>query len=305
MNGRAGKWVSVEVPASSANLGAGYDVLALALELTLRVRTTPTPGGGTQLVAAGEGADRLRTGGDGRFVPALRRGLAELGAVADGGWRIEVDNAIPLGRGLGSSAAATVAGLLTAEALTGNVLGDERRLTLATDLEGHPDNAAAALHGGFVVVAAGHVVRYDPPAGVEAVLFVPELELSTAAMRHVLPATVDHADAVSNVGRAALVVSAFATGNLALLGGMAGDRLHEPYRSAVYGQFPALIRAALAAGALGAALSGAGSSVIALALPPDAAAVATALADAAEAGRLAGSTRTVALRSAGGRVVEE
>jgi homoserine kinase len=139
---------------------------------------------------------------------------------------------------------------------------------LACQAEGHPDNAAAAVYGGFVVVSHvdgdARAVRLDPPPGLMAALYIPDRPLSTAAMRAALPATVPLRDAVHNVGAASTIVAAFATGRLDLLAGATEDRLHEPYRaSAVYPELPGVLTAARAAGALGAAMSGAGSSIIA------------------------------------------
>ncbi len=305
-SGLARRSVSVTVPATSANLGAGFDALALALELTNRVRLEVLDREGIELEVRGQGAGRLDAGRDNRFLAGLWRGLeAALGAVPDGiGWRIEMDNEIPFGRGLGSSAAATVAGLLAADALTGGRLDERTMLRLAAGIEGHPDNAAAALLGGFVVVAdvdgAPLAVRFEPPHDLRAVLFIPERELSTSSMRAVLPASVPRRDAVHNVGRASLAVAAFASGRVDLLDAATEDRLHEPYRAAVYPELPSLVAAARAAGARGACLSGAGSTVIAFASESAVAeGVSRALADAAAAAGLAGSVRVVETRRDG------
>jgi homoserine kinase len=225
------------------------------------------------------------------------------------GWRIRMTNGIPLQRGLGSSAAATVAGLVAANALAGDPLDERRLLELAASLEGHPDNVAAALLGGFVVVAGdeGRVeaVRIDPPGRLRCVFFVPTFELATVEMRQVLPAEVPHRDAVFNAGRSALTVAAIATGRLELLRQGTEDRLHQRYRSAVYPALPALIQAALAGGALGACLSGAGSSVVAFTDSPEmSAGVGDALAGAAAAAGLAGAVQTLVPRRAGAVVVE-
>ena len=302
--------VAVEVPASSANLGVGFDALALALDLTLRVEVEQLAGGGmSELQVSGEGAGRLGLNDANRFVAGLRAGLTELGAAEAGqAWRIEMENQIPLGRGLGSSAAAAVAGLLCAEGLAGRELAAERRLALAVGMEGHPDNVAAALLGGFVVVTGGgagawHVIRLDPPAELRAVLFVPDRELPTSRMRAALPELVPRSDAVHNLGRAALLVAALAGGRLELLSTMCEDRLHEPYRAHIYPEFPALERAALAAGALGAALSGAGSTVIALCRAEQTRSVAAAMSASAEQQGLVGAARVAAPRAAGARVV--
>ncbi|HUG47377.1 MAG TPA: homoserine kinase [Candidatus Limnocylindria bacterium] len=302
--------VAVEVPASSANLGVGFDALAMALELTLRVDVEALPGDLSELQVVGEGTGRLGLNDANRFVAGLRRGLQELGAADEqSAWRIEMFNDIPVGRGLGSSAAAVIGGLLCAEGLAQRELGRERLLALAVEIDGHPDNVAAALLGGFVIVTAGaesgtwQVLRLDTPAELRAVVFIPERELPTSRMRAALPDSVPRSDAVHNVGRAALLVAAIARGELELLSAMCQDRLHEPYRAAIYPEFPALERAALEAGALGAALSGAGSTVIALCRAAEAGLVAAAMESAAGRLGLRGLARDLAPRGAGGRLV--
>ena len=276
--------VTVEAPASTANLGPGFDTLALVLDMHLRVTVTPLQSGGESLIVEGEGADEIGLDAGNRFLIGLERGLQHVGCEPPV-MRIEMDNEIPLARGLGSSAAASVAGLLAAEALCGEALGTETLLRLATDIEGHPDNAAAALLGGFVVVGRStdgqpRATRFDPPGVLEAALFIPRRALRTSEMRAALPETVTHADAAHNVARAAMVVAALTGDQLELLSAMSEDRLHEQYRAAHFTQLPELVAAAMSAGALGAALSGAGSTVIALC---DEAFTAEAAAEAMEA----------------------
>lgn len=262
------KPVTVEAPASTANLGPGFDSLALALELHLRVKVTPLTHGAEQLIVEGEGADEIGLDAGNRFLIGLERGLQRF-ELEPSVMRIEMENQIPLARGLGSSAAATVAGLLAAQALAGAELDHDEVLRIAAEIDGHPDNVGAALHGGLVLVARDDaglptLVRFDPPGRLEAALFVPDMPLRTAEMRAALPARVSHADAAHNVGRTALVVAALTADRPELLAAMSQDRLHEPYRAAHFPQLPELVAAAVGAGARGAALSGAGSTVIAL-----------------------------------------
>jgi homoserine kinase len=303
--------VVVEAPASTANLGAGYDALGLAVDMVDRVSLAVEDAPGLRIEVEGEGSGVLPVGPENRFVVGLETGLRwALGEVpADVGWTISMENAIPLLRGLGSSAAATVAGLVAANALAGDALDERKLLDLAIQLEGHPDNVAAALLGGFVVVVSedGHseAARFDPATRLRCVFFVPDLELATTQMRQALPAEVSHRDAVFNVGRAALGVAAFASGRSELLRLATQDRLHQPYRSAVYPALPTLLDAALGAGALGACLSGAGSSVVAFVDTPEgSASVEAALAAAAREADLSGSVRTLAPRRAGTVVIE-
>lgn len=266
-----GSTVTVEVPASSANLGAGYDCLGLALAMTNRIEVEVRvwSRGAIELTVDGEGRNELTEDRDNRFVRGLEATLRTArGDLPEGlGWRISMQNRIPLARGLGSSAAATVGGVLAGNALAGDTLPLQKLLNVAAEVEGHPDNAAAALLGGFTVAAmdGGRVeaVRFDAPRDLRAVLFVPETRLSTADMRAALPAKVPLADAVSNIGAVGLGVAGLATGRYDLLSFLTVDRLHEPYREKVFPGLRRLVDAAREAGALGACLSGAGSTIIA------------------------------------------
>ncbi len=266
-----GSTVTVEVPASSANLGAGFDCLGLALAITNRieVEVRAWSRGNIELTVDGEGRNELTEDRDNRFVRGLEAALrAARGELPEGvGWRIAMRNQIPLARGLGSSAAATVGGILAGNALAGEPLSTSEQLRLATEIEGHPDNAAAALLGGFVVSAGGpdgvEAIRFEAPRDLRAVLFIPDLRLPTDGMRAALPSSVPLADAVANLGAVAVGVAGLATGRYELLSRLTVDRLHEPYRAAFFPQLPRLVGAARGAGALGACLSGAGSTILA------------------------------------------
>jgi homoserine kinase len=266
-----GRRVTVEVPATSANLGAGYDCLGVALGLTNRVEVEVRgwSRGEIDLTVDGEGVGELAADRTNRCVIGVETALREIrGEIPDGvGWRIEQHNEIPLARGLGSSAAATVAGLVAGNALLGEPLTQADLLRLATGIEGHPDNATAALLGGFtacaVVDETVEAVRFDAPRDLRAILFIPDLRLPTDEMRAALPAEVPLADAVANLTRVAIGVAGMAAGRFDLLRVLTVDRLHEPYRAAVFPQLPRLVEAARGAGAIGACLSGAGSTVVA------------------------------------------
>ena len=268
-----GRRISVEVPATSANLGAGYDCLGLALDVTNRIdlEVRSWGRGEIELTVDGEGANELPADRSNRFIRGLEAALAAArGEVPPGaGWRIAMTNRIPLERGLGSSAAATVAGVVAGNALAGERLTNADMLRLAAEIEGHPDNVSAALMGGFVVSAPSETgieaIRFDVPRDLRAVLFIPELRLGTSAMRAVLPSRVPFSDAVANLGRVAIGVAGLATGRHELLRLLTQDRLHERYRAAAFPELPRLIGAAREAGAIGACLSGAGSTVIAFA----------------------------------------
>ena len=306
-----GRRVSVEVPASAANLGAGYDCLGLALALTnkVEVEVRGWSRGEIELTVDGEGQDELTEDRDNRFVRGVEAALrAARGELPDGvGWRIEMHNQIPLARGLGSSAAATVGGLLAGNALLGDPLSNAELLRLATDIEGHPDNAAAVLLGGFVVSAATadgvEAIRFDAPRDLRAVLFIPDLRLPTGEMRDVLPVTVPFGDAAANLAAVAIGVAGLAKGRFDLLGRLTVDRLHEPYRAAIFPALPQLVEAARGAGALGACLSGAGSAVLAFADSLTAISrIEGAFAAAAADTDLTGRVLVVAPRNAGAKV---
>ena len=266
-----GRRITVEVPATSANLGAGYDCIGVALDLvnTIDLEVHSRRPGEVELAVEGEGAGELLPERSNRFVRGVEMALFRAFDEAPNrtGWRIVMRNAIPLERGLGSSAAAVVAGLVAGNALAGDPLTTADLLDLAGDIEGHPDNVASALLGGFVVAAAVdrriEAIRFDVPRDLRTVLFIPEVRFRTDEMRAVLPARVPLADAVLNLGRVAIGVAGLATGRHDLLRALTVDRLHERYRARAYPQLPVLVDAAREAGAIGACLSGAGSTVIA------------------------------------------
>jgi homoserine kinase len=237
----------VRVPASSANLGPGYDAFAAALALHLELEVVET---GRFAVETD-----LAIARDARNLAV--RGFARLADPAAFTFRIRSE--IPLAGGFGTSAAAYVAGLMAADhlfELDADVLG------LATELEGHPDNAAAAVHGGFVVVADGTATRFDPPAGLEALAVVPHRSVRTKKARAAMPAEVPVADAVFNVAHGALLVLGLATGDWDLVARGLDDRLHQPRREHLYPRSMEVLRRARGLGALGATVSGAGPSVL-------------------------------------------
>lgn len=307
-----GRRVTIDVPATSANLGAGFDCLGLALNLVNRIEVEVRgwSRGEIELSVQGEGHDELMADRDNRFVRGLEAVMRTArGELPEGvGWRIEMRNQVPLARGLGSSAAATVGGLVAGNALLGEPLTSSDLLRLATEIEGHADNAAAALLGGFVVVGStesgSEAIRFDAPRDLRAVLFIPTLRLATSDMRAVLPDEVPRADAVANLARVAIGVAGLATGRWELLRALTVDRLHEPYRAAVYPQLPVLVEAARGAGALGACLSGAGSTVLAFGDSLSGiASIEAALRAAAADTDLPGRIAVVAPRNAGANVV--
>src|SRR5579862_6667936 len=222
----AGQPVLVRVPATSANLGPGFDTLGLALGLYDEVEVRAT-GSGVDIEVTGEGADEVAGAGEKHLiVRALRVALDDLDIAQPAGLALRCVNRIPHGRGLGSSAAAIVAGLLAARALAGASTSPEDVLPLASMLEGHPDNVAPCLFGGLTIAwtpAAGaglptaRAVRLEPCPEVRPVAFIAPEPVSTKVARGLLPATVPHADAARNAGRAALLVAALTARPDALL----------------------------------------------------------------------------------------
>ena len=306
----AGRHVVVEVPATIANLGAGFDCLGLAVDLALRVELEVVDGAAgkpVELTVEGEGDGDISTGRGNRFLEALDAGLREhrVDRPAGLGWRIRMRNEIPLARGLGSSGAAAVAGLLAADALAGAATAEVPMLDRATALEGHSDNVAPALLGGFVASLPPRAIRFDAPDSLRVVLLVPEMRLSTPRMRAILPESVPRTDAIANLGRVALGVAGIATGDMTVLARLTEDRLHEPYRTAAYPQLPALVAAARSAGAIGACLAGGGSTVAAFTIDStDTRRIGDAMRAAATELGLPASIRVVSPRNRGARVVE-
>jgi homoserine kinase len=258
--------VHVRVPATSANLGPGFDALGLALALYNEV--TAAEAEGVSVKIEGEGAGRLPSGADNVVARAVRQAYEAAGRPFRG-VALECVNRVPAARGLGSSAAAWVSGLVAGNALLGDPLTREALLALAARAEGHPDNVAAALRGGLTVscaLADGRIatVTLPVPGRVRWVVLVPEVTSATAEARAVLPAAVPRADAVFNVQRVSLLLAALQAGRLDVLDTALDDRLHQPYRLRLFPWMPAVAEAARAAGALGCVLSGAGPSLLAV-----------------------------------------
>jgi homoserine kinase len=276
--------VTVRVPATSANLGPGFDSLGLALTLHDHVTARATASG-LDVQVTGMGSDTAAAGERHLVIRAMRVAFDVIGR-QPGGIAISCRNAVPQGFGLGSSAAAIVAGLLAARELAGEegsaAFSDQEVLQLATELEGHPDNVAACLAGGLTIAwqSAGRVaaVRLEPLAQLAPMACVPTSPLATEVARQVLPAEVPHADAAANSARTALLVTALTSRPDLLLAGTE-DFLHQRYRAGSMPATAALIAELRSAG-IAAAVSGAGPSVLAL---PDNSAHVTAVAGLAAA----------------------
>ena len=260
--------IRVVAPATTANLGPGFDCLGLALDLWNQLDVLPgDPGAGPVVEIIGEGAGELSTGRDN----LVYRSMAFLFQEAEREvpqLRLRCQNQIPLERGLGSSAAAIAGGLVAANAMCAHAFTENDLLEMAATIEGHPDNVAAAVLGGLQLVLTEDQQLYTAPINLppelHAVLFIPESRIATSDARAVLPQSVTRADALYNMSRTALLVAGMAANHPEYLSVATKDRLHQPYRLPLFPAMKLLFKAAQDAGALGVFLSGSGSTVLAL-----------------------------------------
>jgi homoserine kinase len=256
-------WITVRVPASSANLGPGFDALGLALSIYLECRFRPSDR--LSIVATGRDADQISTGEDNLiWQTALAVATDTRGQLSP--IELIIDNQIPIGKGLGSSAAALTAGVVIADRLLGLGWKPLRILDEAARIEGHPDNVAACVLGSIVASAidsggVARAVRVELPKRFGVAVVTPDFVLPTVAARAVLPETYSRKDAIFNVQRAALLIAALATGAVHAFPAALEDRLHQPYRMHLVPGLEEALKLR-APGLLGCALSGAGPSVL-------------------------------------------
>ena len=267
--------IHVKVPATTANLGPGFDALGLALDLWNEVDFVATDDRQIALTISGEGEGKLPTDANNPIVEAALQ-IYDLAKKPCTGMRINCLNRVPLSSGLGSSSAAMLTGLLGANALLGNPFTDEEILKLAIENEGHPDNVAPAMLGGLVasIVFEGHVISLKLPARanrspMHVTIVLPDFDFPTRQARAILPRQVDRKDAIYNISRAVLVTEALRTGDLDLLGKAMMDALHQPYRLPLIPGAQTAMDAGRHAGAAAVALSGAGPSLIAFSSKQD------------------------------------
>lgn len=258
--------VTVKVPASTANLGPGFDTIGMAFQLytTIQMRFSTE----TQIQLIGENVTGLPQDKSNLLYSVAAKLFQRAGQLAPE-LAINVSSDIPLTRGLGSSAAAIVGAFVAANKLAGEPFSKEEIFTMATHLEGHPDNVGASLFGGIVIATMpdreeGLVpyVRIPVPSALKVLVVVPDFRLSTEDARSVLPTSYSRADVVYNVGHSSLLTAALAGGRLDLLGKAMQDRIHQPYRAELVPGLTELLRNASNHGALGAALSGAGPTIL-------------------------------------------
>ncbi|MCL6609937.1 MAG: homoserine kinase [Peptococcaceae bacterium] len=257
--------VRVQVPATTANLGPGFDCLGMALQLYNSVEMS-VASSGLHIEVQGEGNTDLPRDEDNMVFQAARK-VFKLSGHQPPGLRIRLVNNIPVARGLGSSTAAVVGGMIAANIITGNKLDQREIINLAHGMEGHPDNVAAAVLGGIVVAvpADGEVrcLKIPPPKNLRAAVSIPDFPLSTRLSREALPQQVPISDAIFNLGRVALLVSALFNGDINQFGVAMEDRIHQPYRTNLVPGMKKVFAAARLAGAKGITLSGSGPSIIA------------------------------------------
>jgi homoserine kinase len=298
--------ITLRVPASTSNLGSGFDALGLAIDLPLTVKFEIGIAG-RHIRAQGEGAALLEQEQDNLLLQAFDRACREIGCESPP-LRIEMNNPIPLKRGLGSSGAAIVAGLVGANLLLGKKLSQQQLLNLANELEGHSENASASLLGGLTVNGAENGVvklqKFLPPENWAAAAFIPDLEIATHEARRVLPETLPREDAVKNVQRVAVLVSAFAKRDSSLLKFGVQDWLHQPYRKVLIPGFDGILAAAYEAGAFAAFLSGSGSTLLAIGSKRRAKKISLAMAQAAARHHLAGRAAVLKFAPKGAHVVK-
>ncbi|MBR2071598.1 MAG: homoserine kinase [Phascolarctobacterium sp.] len=261
--------VSIRVPATSANCGSGFDTLGLACTLYNEVTYEITSSRGFQLEVTGEGAEYLKPCGRNLAFASFLRVWNEVTARERIGLKVTMHNRIPMSRGLGSSSSAIVAGIYAGNILSGNRFNDDELLGFATEIEGHPDNVAPALLGGFTISymdgRKAHSLRVEPAKPLKFIAVVPERRLPTVLARQAIPKTVSHHDAVFNTSRASLLVGALLSGEYQYLASGLEDKLHQPYRAHLIPGLEDVFEAARNAGAYNAIISGAGSTVMAYA----------------------------------------
>jgi homoserine kinase len=256
-------WTSVRVPASSANLGPGFDAMGMALGVYLHCRFRPSSA--LSISVAGKDAARISSGAD-NLIWKTVTAVAENARAEAPAIELAIENEIPIGKGLGSSAAALTAGVVIADRLLGLGWKPLRILDEAARLEGHPDNVAACVLGSIVASAidsggVARAVRLNLPENFGVAAVVPDFVLPTSASRSVLPDSYSKADAVFNVQRVALLVAAFATGSTGAFPAALADRFHQPYRAPLVPGLEDILKLR-APGLLGCALSGAGPSIL-------------------------------------------
>ncbi|MQG21224.1 MAG: homoserine kinase [SAR202 cluster bacterium] len=302
----ASKFLHIRTPATSANMGSGFDCLGIALNLYNELSVTPSES--NKIRIQGEGSAELSTDDENLIFQSAKRFFETIGRPVQK-MNIDCINRIPLARGLGSSGAATLGGLIAANVMEGNPLANQELLQLAVQIEGYPDNVTAGLLGGCQIaiqsgqgpeVITSEVLIEGNPS---VVIFVPESQMPTEHARAILPREVDREDAIFNLGRVALLINSLRTGKWQDLKTAMEDRLHQPYRTQLLPGLNSLIASSTDAGAVGAFLSGAGSTVTAIAIDNERQIAQNMQRSAKEEG-LVGTTQILAIDKIGTQVTE-
>ena len=295
---------TIKVPATTANLGPAFDSLGMALDVWNSICVEVGP---FDFVVSGEGADELPKSTHSLLYKSFCVPFSEVGQPVPN-VSIKCHNKIPISRGLGSSAAAIVGGLLAANELCETQLSRDKVLDLAVKIEGHPDNVTAALLGGcqIVVNSGSRCITSEVPVSesLSVIIFIPDVNMSTADTRKQFPTNVSRQDAIFNIGRVALLIKALSTGDLTHLATATKDRLHQPMRQKLFPPIKNIISAAIEAGASGAFLSGSGSSVIALAQERELS-IGCEMSDAAAKSGVTGTLKITRPTNKGAHVVQQ
>jgi homoserine kinase len=298
--------VKVRVPGTTANCGPGFDAIGIACTIYNELELTLSHEKEVRIEVYGEGSANIPKDERNIAYQAVKAVMKRVNAEFEG-IRMLMRNDIPLARGLGSSAAAIVAGLVAANIATGETLSKQDILEMATAIEGHPDNVAPAILGGInVSVMSGeevHSIKILPPARLYMVVAVPEFSLSTKAARQVLPKSVSLKDAIFNISRASLLIGAFSKGEFRLLRYALEDKVHQPYREKLIPGMQDVFKAAGQAGALGAAISGAGSCLIAF-TENDAPSIGQAMVTAFQRNNIQASYLVLDIDTDGAKIIE-
>ncbi len=261
--------ITARIPASTTNLGPGFDVLGLALKLYSTITLEITENN-TEVIVTGVDAEKIPSSTENVAFQAVKSIYLRSGTPLPNGLRLSISNGIPAIRGLGGSGTAILGGMLTANVLCGNPFTNTDILDFASAIEGHPDNVAASLYGGLVISMQEHehihTIKLHCDPSLYIVFAIPEFTLSTKKARDILPKTVDFTDAIYNISRSSMLIASIATGKLENLSFAMADRLHQPYRSSLIPGFDNVVDAAISAGALSIALSGAGPTIAAYCL---------------------------------------
>ena len=297
---------SFRIPSSTSNLGAGFDALSLALQRYLKITIEMSAALSCEIIPRGLDANLIPTASD-NLILRVANSVAKQRNRQLPAFRMIIDNEIPLARGMGSSAAAIIAGITCYELIADDKLTEREIFNYAREFESHPDNLAAALRGGLIAAtesAEGDVLvaKLQVADGARAIVVIPAFELSTEKARAVLPQTYSRKDAVYNIQRAALTIAALTTGNWPLLREAMRDRIHQPYRAALIPGFEEILALATP-GLLSVALSGAGPTVLAMARPADAENVGRAVAAVFEKHGVKATPNVVSIDTEG-RVIE-